>query len=235
MANTPRAALPYPVASVDAPNGPAQIQELAEALDNKVVVTVASEAARNALPSVAGAIVYRSDTGDYEAYHGGSWSRIAGPLIQGKAWRTTGFSDPLVVATLTAVDFTTARVSGGITFDNTANTLTLPASGHYDVRARGYMTGNSGYFFDFRITRQRSGTTDRDVVADRRGKMTADNDEQMYFSDIIPLQLGDKLLLRCNVGSPSAAGNQRYWGASEVEGVQLFARYVAPLSGATPI
>lgn len=233
MPSTPKAALPYP-ASSNSPNVPQDIQNLATAVDTKVIIPVASQAARDALGTTGNITVQRADTGDYESNYGGAWSRIAGPLIQAKAWRTSGFSATLTPNTLTTVDLTTARLSGGITFDATANTLTLPANGHYELRGRGYASGASGYFWDFRITRQRSAIADLDVVSQRASKPDGTNDEVMYFSDTVPLQAGDKLLLRCNFGTGSG-GAQTYWGTSEITGVQIFARYVGPLSGATPI
>lgn len=78
---TSRLALPYP-ASTDAPNGPAQIEALAAALDPTAVVFTAGLAAnRPAPPSTGDGTIYLStDTGEIAWYTGSAWADI-GPAL----------------------------------------------------------------------------------------------------------------------------------------------------------
>jgi hypothetical protein len=151
-------------------------------------------------------------------------------VVQGKLWRTTGLSSALVPNAPTTVDFTASRVGGGMTFDNAANTLTVPRSGFYDLRARGYATGGAGYSFSYRIVRARSAAADLEIVLSALGRKVDSNDEVVYASDVLPLAAGDKLYLRTyfSVGA-------NYYGVDETNGVYLSATHVGPLTGATPV
>lgn len=232
MATTAKAALRYPVSS-DSPNIAQYFQNLANDTDTKVIIPVANQAGRDALGTTGNLTVQRADTGDYESNYGGSWSRVAGPLIQAKAWRTTGFSSTMVDGVVTTVDLTSATLSGGFTFDNTANTLTIPANGHYELRGRGYASGGVNYAFDCRIVRQRSAVSDLDIVISPKGRKPDAFDEQVYFTDTLPLQAADKILLRTTFSG--SVGGATYWGSTQYLGVFLAARYVGPLAGATPV
>lgn len=229
MPTTPSSALPYPAGS-DAPNVPFYIQNLATAVDGRVITKVGSAAARDALGLTGNLLALRTDTGDYESNYGGEWSTVAGPLVQAKVWRTTGNGPSLTADVYTTVDFNASRLSGGFTFDNTNNTITVPKSGHYEIRARGYAVGGSGYFFRFRVMRQRASVADREIVAGPTGRKIDAQDESTLLSDTLPLQVGDKLRLEASFSSSSGTYN----GSSEGFGVQLAARYVGPLSGAVP-
>lgn len=229
MPDTPVAGLPYP-ASGAAPNVPADIQALAVDLDTKVIVPVANQTARDALTGTAGLVVFRQDTGDYEGYYGGSWSRIAGPLRQAKTWRTGSTGTVSVADTYQTVDFTNSRVSGGMTFNNTDNKVTLAQSGYYAVEGMGTLSASSGYTGRFRLRRERSGTTDKDLAVGRVIRKIDANDEFDYFFATLPLQISDQIYMQVSMGSTAG----RYLGTDEAFGVWMSVRYVGPLSGATP-
>ena len=229
MANTPKAALPYP-ASSDAPNGPSQIQALATALDTKVIIPVANQAARDALGTTGNLLVQRLDTGNIESNFGGSWSWVAGPLISGKAWRTGGAGPAITANAPTTVGLDAARLTGGVVFNSTNDTLSIPQSGFYDLRCKGYATGSTNYTHSWRIVRTRSATADKEIVGSSLGRKPDALDEVQYGTDTLPLQAGDTIYLRCYF---SGAGT--YYGIDEVSGVYLSLRYVGPLAGATPV
>lgn len=227
MATTPKAGLRYPIAS-DAPTVDTYIKNLATDVDTKVIIPVGSQAARDALGTTGNLTVFRTDTGDYESNYGGSWGWVAGPLVQGKMWRTAGISATLT-GTAVTVAMDASRVAGGMTFDNANDALVLNRSGYYDLRGRGYATGSTGYSSSYRIVRVRAATADREIVISTVGRKVDATDETVLAIDTLPLQTGDKLFLRViqNGGA--------YYGIDEVNGVYLSARYVGPLSGATPV
>jgi hypothetical protein len=82
---TTQSGLYYPGLS-DAPNGPSQIQQLAQSADAKVIPSFASAAARTAaiVTPTDGQITYRSDTKIYERWSAATsaWVAMPGPLIQ---------------------------------------------------------------------------------------------------------------------------------------------------------
>lgn len=229
MPQTSYSKLRYPAPS-DSANTWQYWQNLAEDLDGRVVTPVANQAGRDSLTATPGLLVFRQDTGDYESYYSGAWNRVAGPIIQGKMWRTSGFSGALTAATATTIAFDAARVVGGVTFNNATDTLTLPRNGFYDLRARGYLTGSSGYNGSYRIVRVRSAVADVEVCISNLARKIDTQDEPCYAADTLPLQAGDQLYLRTFY----SAGGQ-YWGVNEFNGVYLSATYVGPLTGAAPV
>lgn len=77
MATTPTAALRYPT-STFVPNIPQDVQNLATDLDQKVVVPVATQAARDALTKYVGLEVARQDSGGrHERWNGSRWTRVS--------------------------------------------------------------------------------------------------------------------------------------------------------------
>jgi hypothetical protein len=76
--------LPYPVGSTDAPDGPAQILALAQAVEKKAVMVFASSAARTSAFSAAGVtategmLCWLQDVNRYEYYTGAAWF----PLVE---------------------------------------------------------------------------------------------------------------------------------------------------------
>lgn len=229
MPQTSKNKLRYP-----APNDSSNVwqywQNLAEDSDGQLIESVTNQAGRDALTPWAGAMVFRQDTGDYESYYNGSWSRVAGPLIQGKMWRTSGTSTAVTPNTDTKVIMDAGRTVGGMTFSNSGDTLTLPRSGYYDLRARGYVTGGGTYWHSWRIVRQRTGVSDLEIVLSNLGRKTDTEDEVAYASDVLPLQSGDALYLRTRM---SAAGI--YYGIGEFNGLFLSATFMAPLYGAAVV
>jgi hypothetical protein len=82
---TTQSGLYYPGLS-DAPNGPSQLQQLAQSADAKVIAPFASAAARTAaiVTPTDGQITYRQDTKIYERWSAATsaWVAMPGPLIQ---------------------------------------------------------------------------------------------------------------------------------------------------------
>lgn len=229
MATTPIAGLRYQ-ASGDAPNGYTLGLNLATDLDAKIIVPVANQAARDAKPPTSGLVVFRQDTGDYEAYFSGAWSRIAGPLRQAKVWRTGGGYSVTTADVYETVDFQASRTSGGFTFNNTDNKVTVGASGYVAVEALGYVNGGSGYVGRMRIRRERTSTADRDIIVSPVIRKVDSNDELVHFGTTVPLQLNDKVFLQVSLGS--TAGGP--FGTDEGVGIHMSVRHVGPLHGATP-
>lgn len=77
MPSTPLQALPYPALS-DAPNGPTAVQNLATALEPKLVMTFATTAARDAAITAptAGMLVWTTTPASYWYYTGAAWTRV---------------------------------------------------------------------------------------------------------------------------------------------------------------
>jgi hypothetical protein len=83
MATTP-SGLYYPGLS-DAPNGPSQMQQLAQSADTKVIPAFATAAARNAAITAPtdGQPTYRQDTNTIEVWNGAAWDPFRpGPTFQ---------------------------------------------------------------------------------------------------------------------------------------------------------
>lgn len=152
--------------------------------------------------------------------------------IEAKVWRTSGFSSPLTDGVRTTVDFNASRLSGGFTFNDAANTLTVPANGTYNLRSRGYVTNSASFQASYRVVRQRVGVADKDIIVSSVVRKVDATDEMTYLADRLPLQAGDKLLLQA-IFTGSSAGE--YWGSDEANGVYLAAEYSGPLLGATPV
>lgn len=74
MPNTPKQGLPYPALS-DAANGPVAFQNLALAVEGKLVQVYASAADRTAKQTAptAGMLSFLTDTGRFELYNGTAW------------------------------------------------------------------------------------------------------------------------------------------------------------------
>ncbi len=73
MATTPNG-LYYPLLS-DAPNGPSQMQQLAQSADHKIIGSYATAAARTAAITspTTGDVTYRADAGLLEQWNGTAW------------------------------------------------------------------------------------------------------------------------------------------------------------------
>lgn len=102
MPNTTRQVLPYPDGAAP-PNGPAQIQSLAQALDSKIDRVVANQTERNALTTFAGMTVYQTDIGALLVRVGTTWQlaksqKLSNPSVNsnntavGTAWQGTAYA-----------------------------------------------------------------------------------------------------------------------------------------------
>lgn len=156
-------------------------------------------------------------------------------LIFGKMWRTAGLGPTQTVATEYVVGMDTSRTTGGVTFDNTNDRLTVPIDGLYDVSSCLYVstnttgTGQTGGW----VRRVKSGFAD---LATCQGplahKLVASVDQRAsWVHRMVPLSAGTALALVSYAYDASLT----YYGLNEYNGSFLAVTYVAPLAGATPI
>lgn len=141
MPNTPTGA-PYP-ALTDAPNGPAQLQALAQSRDSQVIPSFASAAARAAAITAPtdGLLTYRTDTRLYERYSSvaAAYTHFLGIRVQMK--RITS-AQSIPTAAITAVSWnSTDHNSNGLT--TSASGVTIAAAGWYDVVFGGEFVANA--------------------------------------------------------------------------------------------
>jgi hypothetical protein len=199
----------------------------------------ATSAGRDAIPSPAEGLRVRTvDTGIVWSYDGTSWwpSADSPAKVAGKMWRTTSFTGATLSAVGAALDLDTARVSGGVTFDAAANTLTVPLDGIYRVTAWSYLTGGAatGLATTY-VTRQRGGTGDVGFLAVIEEK-TDNQDRRSVMTDTVPLKAGDKLVLMgAQYAGIGNGGQILYFGQNEYFGVNLSVEWVAPLNGISPV
>lgn len=154
-------------------------------------------------------------------------------LIFGKMWRTSGASGSLTVGTETVVAMDVARVVGGVTFNNAADSLTLPVDGLYDIDACMYLTGAATGQVETYVRRTRASVAD---LVTAQGpwayKPSSTTDSRAFWSHkAVPLKAGDVLKLAVKAVDSSL----QFYGANEYNGVFLTVTYVAPLAGATPV
>jgi len=137
MPTTSRWALPYPAGS-DSPDGPAQIQALAEALDNHAQHTSGTFAARptstGGNPGKAGRFYYATDTGVLYLDHGTGWIEVARatqPQVR------LGLTNQTVAnATETALTWQTEHFDTDTMHTASGQRITITTAGLYHV---GYM------------------------------------------------------------------------------------------------
>lgn len=170
--NTPNSSLPYPELT-DIPNAQTAFQNLALALDTKVVPKFASSAARDtAIPSpVEGQLCYRTDINGLQEYNG-SWrpaniinctsatrpsSPETGRLIfesdttaikryTGTAWVTL---TPTMGAAMKAAD--TSRASNATFSDDPDLILPVEANSVYSLEMQGKFTSSAGGLLNTRF------------------------------------------------------------------------------------
>jgi hypothetical protein len=171
-----------------------------------------SAAARDTVDLHPGQLVYRTDTGEMQLYNGAAWVVSYDPTVQpsGKMWKS---GSQALTTTLDRVTMDTARVRGGVTFDDSAGTLTLPTDGMYEVIVRGSVTGAPGPLGYFAVRRTRSGSADIDWITVHFDKPDT-ADRAVNAVDVLPLKAGDRLSMR--VVSGTVAGSAR--GATEYDG-----------------
>jgi len=123
--NTSRLALPYPL-STDSPNGPAQVEAIANALDPLVTAYASgTAAARPATPTTgAGTLYLATDTLVISFYNGSAWESLgsgslASGVLQGittaSTWQTIATYTPTASGLFTAQAYATIP-GGGATF-----------------------------------------------------------------------------------------------------------------------
>lgn len=149
-----------------------------------------------------------------------------------KMWRTGGAGPTMTGGSPATVDMTTHRQRGGFVFDTAANTLSIPRPMICDIDVCNYASGGAGYIVTGSVRRTRTSVADKDIATSPLLRKEDSNDDRViYTASKVPLQAGDKLMLRQN--HSLTGGN--YYGFDEVLGTYLVIRYVSPLGGATPI
>jgi hypothetical protein len=82
LGSTPRFTLSYP-ALTDAPNGPAQLQELAEDVEGWLCRAFPCTSTSRPTGVGAGFLIRESDTGNVMIWSGSSWGQVAGAVTSG--------------------------------------------------------------------------------------------------------------------------------------------------------
>lgn len=127
MATTPNSVY-YPVLS-DAPNGPSQMQQLAQSIDHKIIGNFASAAARTAALTApnTGDLTYRVDGDVFEYWNGAAWVLQNSPYYEELSFSglVTGSGTPYGANNKTA----TNKLIGVTAFSGA--TWTCPKDGLY--------------------------------------------------------------------------------------------------------
>jgi hypothetical protein len=208
------------------------VADLQGYVQDQVVMVFANAAARSAaIPSGAlaeGMLTYLRDTDSHEYYSGAAWLPVRALGIFGKMWRTAGF---LSIGALGGqkVVMDTARVRGGVVYNDTDDSLSIPVDGYYRLVVRGYATGGSGYSAYYYLDRLRPSVANRAVASVSIAK-TDTGDFTNTASDTIPLKAGDTI----RMGAIYTVV-QSYYGVDEATGVMASVEWVGPLLGATPL
>lgn len=207
--------------------------DLQSYLQNQVVMRFSSASQRGtqlAAPA-EGMLSTLDDTDAVERHDGTTW-RPLGISCYGKMWRTSGPSAGLG-AGITTVGMDAARVAGGVTFDASGDTLTVPLAGLYRVNLRGYMLGGTtdGWNASFIAQRVRASAADLTLMHTGMTKKSAAEDMCPAAQEAFPLAAGDKLRAQFQVGT----GTGFYTGVNESLSVTLSAEYVGPLNGSAPL
>lgn len=126
MATTANQGLPYP-ALTDSPNGPTQMQALAQAVETKLVMVFADATTRDQKISapVAGMLAYLTNPGVYVWYNGSSWVPLGiitqpafvsvSPGLDISAGNSNSQTFNITVPPLTST------ITGSVTFDVSVN------------------------------------------------------------------------------------------------------------------
>lgn len=132
----------YP-ALTDSPNGPSQLQALAQSLEGKVIPPYASAAARTTAQTTPGdgLITYRTDTRIYERYSStaGAYSQFIGGRVQMKRITTV---QAIPTGTITAVSLNSTDYNP-LGWTTSASGVTVPIACWVDVRFDGEIAGNA--------------------------------------------------------------------------------------------
>lgn len=132
----------------------------------------------------------------------------------GHMGRTAGFQSVGVPGTTGPVKVQMAAaqiLGGGVTFSDADDSLVIPKAGLYRVSSRGYASGGSGYWFDFRAAR---GSAPIDQTIQRTWKQ----DAQDYINEtsaLVRLAAGDliSLMMMMSLSTASTYGTTGYNGA----------------------
>jgi hypothetical protein len=158
-------------------------------------------------------------------YDGSVWLPVS--KINGKMWRTGGYSGSVAANTSTVCAMTSSRLSGGFTYS--ANALTIPYDGFYRIRGRCWVTTGVNHVFLFYAERTRPAVGVGTVSGYSAYKGTLDL-QPTFSSSLVPLKAGDTLRM---VFVPYGTASE-YYGSDEMNGVSLEAEYAAPLNGVSP-
>lgn len=184
---------------------------------------------------VEGDTFRRTDLGYTSRYDGFGWEPQGPVAIHGKMWGTFGQSGVLLQNTATQVDMGASRVNGGVIFDITNDTLSIPVDGLYDMAGTVYWAGTQGYYATSYVTRIRGAVTDAPIGGGDLHLHAPPIDGRSNFTlSAVPLKQGDKVRLTV-YNYTGGAVDSRIRGDSEAQGSMLHLRYVGPLNGATPL
>lgn len=208
-------------------------------LQDQVILrfTSASQRAAQVPAPTQGMTSYLDDLRQYQSrWPDGTWRDLVRPAI-GKMWRTSGaLTSPLVQNADTRVGMEGSRVSGGFTFTDTTDTLTVPLDGLYDLDACVYWTGSSSWYATSFVYRIRNAVPNLAVAASdlhlHAGTIDA---RSCYGNQQVPLKAGDQLGLNVFLYTGGSVDAKIGGSANEAQTCWMTASYVGPLNGATPL
>jgi hypothetical protein len=208
MPNTPIAALPYP-ALTDSPNGPAQIQALATAVDSQVVPRFATTAARDAAITapVAGMECWTTTPATHWYYSGTAWI-VRGGSAYGRCRLRRVAVQSIPNGAATAISWDTEDLDNGGYITATSATILIPTDlgGLYGItfNAVGPTSTTGRYFLSIVPTSTITG-----LPAEWRSR--SDGVETMAVVHVeTPLNAGDSF--QCKVFQQNgAAVNHTAW------------------------
>lgn len=183
----------------------------------------------------AGFEVFETDTKLSWRWDGAAW--VALSLVSGKMWRTGGSSAAMTSATEYVVNMGAARVTGGFTYDQTAQSgqgaLVLPLDGYYSFVVYTYVTNGASGLVGNWLTRIRTAVANSNFVTGPIGNKASTAIDGLFSWATMnyPLKAGDKISLSIY----PYVGGLSYYGAGEAQGCVVEATYRGPLSGATPV
>lgn len=150
MANTPIAALPYP-ALTDSPNGPSQVQALANAVDTQVVPRFSTTTTRDAAITapVAGMECWTTTPATHWYYSGTAWI-VRGGSAYGRCRLRRAANQSIPNNTATSISWDTEDLDNGGYIAATSTTITIPTDlgGLYGITFNAVgATSTSGRYF----------------------------------------------------------------------------------------
>lgn len=160
MPNTPNQALPYP-SLTDPANGPVGFQQLAEAIEKKLVMVFASAADRDAkiTAPTEGMTCWRQDANVLEIHDGTAWRWNGGKAIACRAQRTAVLS--VANNTQTVVPLTAADIFDTAAMHNPASNSSrvfAPEAGIYLATAEATFTNHVTGNRQVNIAKNQAGT-----------------------------------------------------------------------------